>query len=71
MKYQAVIVLNGLIAHLASPFCAPQNDMGVLAETMLIHTLEQHTIQPGSTPDDPPRRRYFQIYGDSAYGLSW
>ncbi|KAF8572848.1 hypothetical protein K439DRAFT_1253412, partial [Ramaria rubella] len=70
MKYQGVVVPNGLIGHLSGPFRAPQNDMGVLAESNLLEYLESHAIQPGSTQRDPPARRYFQVYGDSAYGVS-
>ncbi|KAF8587963.1 hypothetical protein K439DRAFT_1658793 [Ramaria rubella] len=32
MKFQAVALPNGLIGHLSGPFCAPQNNAGVLAE---------------------------------------
>ncbi|KIJ36459.1 hypothetical protein M422DRAFT_179392, partial [Sphaerobolus stellatus SS14] len=59
-----------LIAHLAGPYRAPQNDMGVYAESKLVEIMEEKAIQPGSLPTDPPQRRYFQIYGDSAYGVS-
>ena len=70
MKYQANVVPNGLIAHLSGPFCAPQNDCGVLNESNLLSHLESHTIQPRSQQNDPPECRYFQVYGDSAYGVS-
>jgi hypothetical protein len=29
-----------------------------------------HAIQPGSQDGDPPEQRFFQIYGDLAYGVS-
>ena len=70
MKYQAIVVPNGLIAHLSGPFHAPQNDHGVLNESNLLSQLESHAIQPGSQQNDPPERHYFQVYGDSAYGVS-
>ncbi|KIJ22561.1 hypothetical protein M422DRAFT_197030 [Sphaerobolus stellatus SS14] len=69
-KYQAVSLPNGLIGHLAGPFRAPQNDNGVYAESKLEEILMEKAIQPGSVPSDPPHQRYFQVYGDSAYGLS-
>lgn len=69
MKFQAVTIPNGLIAHLSGPYRAPQNDSGVLNESKLLDTLRQHAIQPGSYPGDPAHLRYFQVYGDSAYGL--
>ncbi|KAF8573009.1 hypothetical protein K439DRAFT_1376765 [Ramaria rubella] len=70
MKYQGVVILNGLIGHLSGPFRAPQNDMGVLVESNLLGYLESHAIQPRSTHVDPPAHHYFQVYGDSAYGVS-
>ncbi|KAF8577522.1 hypothetical protein K439DRAFT_1364606 [Ramaria rubella] len=70
MKYQGVVIPNGLIGHLSGPFHTPQNDMGVLAESNLLEYLESHAIRPGSMQVDPLVHRYFQVYGDSAYGVS-
>ena len=70
MKFQAVVIPNGLVAHLSGPFRAPQNDMGVLRESRLLERLERYAIQPGSSPNDPPQWRFYQLYGDSAYGVS-
>ena len=69
MKYQAVVVPNGLIAHLSGPFHAPQNNHGVLNKSNLLSHLESHAIQP-TQQNDPPEHRYFQVYGDLAYGVS-
>src|SRR6266481_5782983 len=65
MKFQAIAVHNGMIAHLDRPYHAPQNDTGVLLESGLLGHMHAHTIQPGSVDGDPPERRYFQLYGDS------
>ncbi|KAF8587171.1 hypothetical protein K439DRAFT_1645983 [Ramaria rubella] len=70
MKYQGVVIPNGLIGHLSGPFHAPQNNMGILVESNLLDYLESHAIQPGSTHADPLAHRYFQVYRDSAYGVS-
>ncbi|KAF8577638.1 hypothetical protein K439DRAFT_1621951 [Ramaria rubella] len=70
MKYQGIVIQNGLIGHLSGPFRAPQNDMGVLAESNLLDYLQSHAIQPGSMQADHLGCRYFQVYGDSAYGIS-
>ncbi|KIJ31352.1 hypothetical protein M422DRAFT_149489 [Sphaerobolus stellatus SS14] len=70
LKFQALVIPNGLIAVLHGPFRAPQNDMGVYAESMLAQTMLEKAIQPRSLPTDPPERRYFQIYRDAAYGVS-
>src|SRR6266481_7621017 len=65
MKFQAIMVPNGMIARLDRPYHAPQNDTGVLLESGLLGHMHAHTIQPGSVDGDPPERRYFQLYGDS------
>ncbi len=70
MKFQAVTVPNGMIAHLDGPYRAPQNDAGVLSESGLLGCMHAHATQPGSVEGDPPERRYFQLYGDSTYAMS-
>ena len=70
MKFQGVTVPNGMITHLAGPYHAPQNDTRVLADSCLLELMRKHAIQPGSAEGDPPERRHFQLYGDSAYGVS-
>ncbi|KAF8579686.1 hypothetical protein K439DRAFT_1654528 [Ramaria rubella] len=65
-----VVIPNGLIGHLSGPFRVPQNDMGVLVDSRLLEYLELHAIQPGSRQGDLLARHYFQVYGDSAYGVS-
>ncbi|KAF8573138.1 hypothetical protein K439DRAFT_1399888, partial [Ramaria rubella] len=70
MKFQGVVAPNGLMVHLAGPYCAPQNDCGVLHMSELLENLRMHAIQPGSREEDPLERRVFQVYGDLAYGVS-
>lgn len=70
MKFQAIALPNGLIGHLSGPYRAPQNDAGVLAESKLLEKLAAYAVQPGSHEGDPVWQRYFQVYGDSAYGVS-
>jgi len=48
----------------------PQNDVGILAESKLLITLEQCAIQPGSDEGDLPEHCFFQIYSDLEYGVS-
>ncbi|KAF8574357.1 hypothetical protein K439DRAFT_1624386 [Ramaria rubella] len=69
MKFQGIVMPNGLMVHLSSPFCAPQNDCGVLHEGELVDKLQQHAIQPGLQEGDAPEQWFFQVYGDSAYGV--
>src|SRR5882724_1896849 len=70
MKFQGLVMLDGLLVHLDGPYCVPQNHVVILAESKLLITLEQHVIQPGSDEGDLPERCFFQIYSDSAYGVS-
>jgi nuclease HARBI1 len=70
MKFQGLVAPNGLLVHLDGPYRAPQNDCGVLNLSKLLETVQEYAIQPGSQEADPPEQRYFQVYGDSAYGVS-
>ena len=69
MKFQGVVTPDGLFAHLDGPYRAPQNDSGVLNESRLLAHIEKNTIQPGSNEGDPPSHHFYQLYGDSAYGV--
>ena len=69
-KFQARALPNDLIGHLTGPFMAPANDNTVLTESGLMDAMARYAIKPGSGPDDPPEQRFFQIYEDSAYGVS-
>ena len=68
MKFQGVVTPDGLFTHLDGPYRAPQNDSGVLNESGLLAHIE-NTIQPGSNEGDPPSHHFYQLYGDSAYGV--
>ena len=62
-KFQAVVVPDRMIAHLAGPYHAPQNDARVLVESRLLTLMHEHAIQPGSVEGDPLERCHFQLYG--------
>ena len=59
MKFQGLVMPNGLLVHLNGPYCMPQNDLGVLTESSLLMTLEQCIIQLGSDEGDPPECQFF------------
>jgi hypothetical protein len=69
-KFQAVVLPNGLIGHLFGPYEGRHLDMLLLAESGLIEKCTLHAIQPGLTEASPPHDRYFQLFGDPAYGVS-
>jgi hypothetical protein len=70
MKFQGLVAPNGLIVHLDGPYRTPQNDCGVLQLSELLGKLEAYGIQPGSREGDLVEYHFFQVYGDSAYGVS-
>ena len=70
MKFQGIVVPNRMITHLAGLYHAPQNNAGVLAESHLLKLMHKHMIQPGLAEGDPPEWQYFQLYGNSVYGVS-
>jgi hypothetical protein len=69
-KFQAVVVLSGMIVHFGGPYHAPQNNARVLGESKILEHLCNHAIQPRSQEGDPAEQRFFQLYGDLAYGVS-
>ena len=71
MNFQGLVNPNGLPVHLDGPYCMPQNNICTLTESSVLTTLEQHAIQLGLDEGDPLELQYFQIYSDSAYGVSF
>ena len=51
MKYQAIVVPNGLIAHLSGPFCTPQNNCGVCQGTTCFPLRKHLGVFPTLTLD--------------------
>jgi nuclease HARBI1 len=69
-KFQAVVLPNGMLAHLFGPWEGRHHDRALLTESGLLETCLEHAIQPDSEPGDEPQHRYFQLFGDPAYGVS-
>lgn len=70
LKYQAVMLPNGLFGHLYGLFEGRRNNAFLLQDSGLLDKCATYAIRPGTSPDDPPLVRYFQLFGDPAYGLS-
>nr|GAT45576.1 predicted protein [Mycena chlorophos] len=70
LKYQAVKLPNGLIGHLYGPMEGRRNDNALLAASELLQNCELHARKPGTDDNTPAAERYFQIFGDPAYGVS-
>ena len=60
MKFQSVVIPNGLIANLAGPFEGKRHDSTMLYQSGLLPQLQQHAFHDG-TP--------LCLYGDPAYPL--
>ncbi|RDX41131.1 hypothetical protein OH76DRAFT_1412383 [Lentinus brumalis] len=69
LKYQAVVIPNGIIAHLFGPWEGRHADPFLLAESGLLEQCAQHAVQEGSDENTPLEHRYFQLFGDPAYGV--
>lgn len=61
LKFQAVAIPNGLIAHLSGPFEGRKHDAGMLRESGLLPMLQHNAISPTGQP--------LCVYGDPAYPL--
>lgn len=61
VKYQAIVTLDGLIAHLYGPVEGLNHDAAVWAKSGISEVLDIHAYAPDGTA--------LQIYGDPAYGL--
>lgn len=66
IKFQAVALPNGLFGHLYGPVEGRRADTGILNESQLLGACEEHAYEE----DEQGERRYFQLYGDAAYGIS-
>jgi hypothetical protein len=60
MKFQSVVIPNGLISILAGPFEGKHHDSTMLYQSGLLPQLQQHAFH-----DDTP----LCLYGDPAYPL--
>jgi len=69
MKFQAVILPNGMFGHLAGPFPGRNNDCFLLNETSLIRKCEEHMVLVEHDPDGNETRTRFTLFGDPAYGV--
>lgn len=67
LKYQALILPNGLIGHLYGPEEGRRNDNWLLTASRLCEQLKQHAHQEGSHEHQAAAERFLHVYGDAAY----
>ncbi|KAF9029430.1 hypothetical protein BDZ89DRAFT_1099976 [Hymenopellis radicata] len=70
LKFQAVKLPNGLIGLLHGPHEGRRNDNHLLADSGILDWCYAHAHRPGTSDATPLHQRYFQIFGDPAYGVS-
>jgi hypothetical protein len=70
LKFQALGLPNGLIGHLFGPMEGRRNDNLLLEESQILERAREHAMRPGTDEDTPASERYYQIFGDPAYGVS-
>jgi hypothetical protein len=68
LKYQALMLPNGIIGHLYGPMEGRRNDNFLLTESGLLDRLAMFAHQPDVDEDTPIEDQYFQTFGDPAYG---
>ena len=61
---------NGLFGHLFGPHEGRQNDSFMLNESMILETCTEHAVREGTDENSMDEDRYFQLFGDPAYGVS-
>jgi nuclease HARBI1 len=70
LKFQAVMLPNGIIGHLYGAVEGCRNDNALLHESNLLTRLEQFAVADDVDGDTPVECCYFQVFGDPAYGVS-
>ena len=69
LKYQAVVLVNGIITHLFGLEVGRHNDNHLLASSNLLQKCAEHAIHPNAS-QLPLHHHRFQLFGDPAYGIS-
>jgi hypothetical protein len=70
LKFQAVRLPNGLFGHLYGPVEGQHADPWLLTNSGLLEALLEHGICDGMNENTPVEDRFFQVFGDLAYGVS-
>lgn len=69
MKFQAVRLPNGLFGHLFGPVEGQRNDNHLLSKSRLLDVCAVYALRRGADENTPIHQRFFQLFGDPAYGL--
>ncbi|TFY73874.1 hypothetical protein EWM64_g10139 [Hericium alpestre] len=69
LKFQAVVLLNGMFDHLFGPMEGHQNDAHLLKASHLMEICAVHARRERVGDNAPIEDRFFQVFGDPAYGV--
>ena len=69
LKFQALMLPNGIIGHLYGPFEGRRNDNFLLTDSGLLDRLSQFAFRADIAEGAPMEERNFHIFGDPAYGV--
>lgn len=70
LKFQAIMLPNGLFGHLFGPEPGRHNDNHLLNKSNLLETCAEFAVRDGTDENTAPEERFLQIFGDPAYGVS-
>jgi nuclease HARBI1 len=70
LKFQAIMLPNSLFAHLFGPHEGRRNDSFMLNESRILDICTEHAVREDTDENTPDAERYFQLFGDPAYGVS-
>lgn len=70
LKFQAVMLPNGMFGHLFGPEEGRRNDNHLLTKSGLLDACTEHAVRPGTDMNTPAEERFLQVFGDPAYGVS-
>jgi len=70
LKFQAVMLPNGMFGHLFGPLEGRRNDNFLLSESGLLEKCIRYAVRTDTDEITPAEQRFLQIFSDPAYGIS-
>lgn len=70
LKFQAIMLPNGMFGHLFGPHKGRRNNCALLNHSQILEMCAEHAVRNGTNEDTPDEEHYFQLFGDPAYGVS-
>jgi hypothetical protein len=70
LKFQAIMLPNGMFGHLFGPHKGCRNDCTLLNHSGILEMCAEHAVCNGTDKDTPDEECYFQLFRDPACGVS-